>query len=841
MIEALSDIPTMHLVALVVTSVLAALVQGALGFGFAIVSVPFLLLVDERLAPVPQLIASLFFCVRIWWREREAVQLRGVIMMSLGRLPGTYLGYLLLFVASAAVLDLVIGALVLLAVFVLAGRKAVARNDVTQLVAGAASGAAAYVSAIGGPPIALLYKGAKGAEVRANVSLVFVIGGVITIGGRVLGGDLTALDIYLGLLAVPAGFLGVWLSGLVKDHIEGRPMQIGILLMCSLAALALFARAGGLIPRALHQDETVVEPLEGPVADSTERRASAAQRSPGAPAARLPAVGEMNTARAVEAPDASIEGVVVDASSGEGIAGARLVFVSDRERMLVISDAEGRFSLRFDEPGTYALASAGAPGFVPIDGSVMALRVEARPGWRIEGVRVPLEPEATLDGRTVDGEGEPVPDATVTVLGRGGDRSVRSDAEGRFRVNAPLDSVLEATAAVGSGRTRVDRWSELTRRITIVLREDAEVTGSVAGVVVAADGTRVAGAPVDLRFEGPPGEDATRIRPSRQTRTDAEGHFAFERVLPGAYTVESSVEGWGAAEVRGVESPAGDVRLVLGSEARITGQVVGSGGSPLAAAVVVVQRVDGALARWVAVRAVLDAEGRFAIGGLMPGAHRVSALAPGFAPSPGRDVTLDVGDNALEPLVLANGGVLTGVVTDGSTAAPIEGARVFVEGAGAPTLEQSARTDAEGRYRIEGVGPSVHAIDAHAAGYHVRVLAGLEPMPGQVTTVDVTLTPVAEGEEPTVELVGIGAVLGAIEEGLRIADVVEGGGAHEVGLRSGDVIEAIAGEPVDALGFAGSIDRIRGPEGSVVQLRIRRGDAVLDVPTPRRRIRAPME
>lgn len=266
--EALSEIPTLHVMALLAMTVVAALVQGSLGFGFAIVSVPFLLLLDERLAPVPQLIASFFFCVRIWWRERQAVDLGGVVAMSLGRLPGTYLGFVLLFVASAAVLDLIIGALVLVAVVVLSVGKPVRRTRWTQTIAGALSGAAAYVSAIGGPPIALLYKGAPGPETRANIALVFVIGAVITLSGRVLGGDFSELDLWLGLLSVPSGFLGVWLSSLVKDRIEGRPMQIGILVVCSFAALALFGRAGGLIPRALHQQ---VEAAAAEPADAARR------------------------------------------------------------------------------------------------------------------------------------------------------------------------------------------------------------------------------------------------------------------------------------------------------------------------------------------------------------------------------------------------------------------------------------------------------------------------------------------------------------------------------------------------------------------------------------------
>jgi C-terminal processing protease CtpA/Prc len=99
---------------------------------------------------------------------------------------------------------------------------------------------------------------------------------------------------------------------------------------------------------------------------------------------------------------------------------------------------------------------------------------------------------------------------------------------------------------------------------------------------------------------------------------------------------------------------------------------------------------------------------------------------------------------------------------------------------------------------------------------------------------------VAEGEQPRIELAGIGAVLSADGDVMRIERTVEGGGAAEVGLTEGDAILEVNGAPVGDLGFGGCIERIRGPEGSTVRLRVLRGGRtapeVIDV--PRRRIRA---
>ena len=98
----------------------AALIQGTIGIGFNIISVPILALIDPRLAPVPQLVISLPLSIATYAREPHSVDFKGVGWILAGRFPGAALGLGLLVVASATALDLLLASFVLVAVGVLA-------------------------------------------------------------------------------------------------------------------------------------------------------------------------------------------------------------------------------------------------------------------------------------------------------------------------------------------------------------------------------------------------------------------------------------------------------------------------------------------------------------------------------------------------------------------------------------------------------------------------------------------------------------------------------------------------------------------------------------------------
>ena len=77
---------------------------------------------------------------------------------------------------------------------------------------------------------------------------------------------------------------------------------------------------------------------------------------------------------------------------------------------------------------------------------------------------------------------------------------------------------------------------------------------------------------------------------------------------------------------------------------------------------------------------------------------------------------------------------------------------------------------------------------------------------------------------PRLRWKGTVATLAPHGDGFTITSVVGDGGAARAGLAPGDVILGVDGRRILDLGTADAIEAIRGPEGTVVTLTVRRGE-----------------
>ena len=229
--------------AVIVISGLAAAIQGVVGFGYAIVAVPLLSLLDPRFAPVPQILTALPLTVMTAWHERGHIDGAGVAWILAGRVPGFVIGALLVTVASLRVLDVFIGLSVLVGVVCMGARGRIPRNRVVDVSAGTVSGVTGYVSGIGGPPLALLYRDARGPIIRSTLGVLFAVGVVATITIRAAVGQVTELDVKLGAVLLAPVVFGTWVSRFLHGMIEGRALRIAVMALSAAAGIGLLLRA----------------------------------------------------------------------------------------------------------------------------------------------------------------------------------------------------------------------------------------------------------------------------------------------------------------------------------------------------------------------------------------------------------------------------------------------------------------------------------------------------------------------------------------------------------------------------------------------------------------------
>jgi hypothetical protein len=546
----------------------------------------------------------------------------------------------------------------------------------------------------------------------------------------------------------------------------------------------------------------------------------------------------------------SFEGEVRSRETGRPIGEVHVTFIGPSGALTATTDAQGHFVLQPPTEGIYELTLMQANGFLPYSMELGESPVELRAqrGSSLRGITLWLAPASTYVARVVDGADRPIAGAEVVrmhpdrhVLSGSLAATMTTDDKGEARFVAPDGTIIEARhPKYGRGRTTIDVGSAISRSLTIVLRPVPDVPGArIVGRVVDASSTPVPDALVTATTELNAASDEARNNAGGAARTDARGEFAID-VAPGPYKVIAR-DGQLAparATVEAKSPTSAPLLLVLANAATVRGVVTDEQHRPVVSFSVLVARAVGISRESVAVRTFVDGTGRYEVGALPAGPHVVTVTSADLAPSEERAVTLTNGAAVDADFVLRMGGSVSGIVRDAKTRAPLREAVVSLEGyratVGQSALSSTAHTDDQGRFEIRALGRGTHSLLVSAQAHHARVVGGLDVRETEALgPIEVMLNATEKGEQARIELVGIGATLSAKGDGLLIGKVLAGGGAAEVGLAEGDLVTRIDGEPTAGLGFAGSIQKIRGVEGTMVTLVVTRssgGEETLAVP-----------
>lgn len=460
-------------------------------------------------------------------------------------------------------------------------------------------------------------------------------------------------------------------------------------------------------------------------------------------------------------PEAVIEGRVVDAQTGAGL--ADLVVDAPRrheEAVTARTDERGYFRLTGLRPGRYKPRVR--------DGSWLGHATQAvalELGETTGGVVIQAYGARHISGHAVKGDDEPCI-GRVTVRDASGEvaNSQRPDAMGEVDIGGLLPG--EYTVIVSCRNS----WEGASGEEFVVNLLDADVEDArwevleerhgervLRGTVVGPEGESVPFARLEIMLVGGL-EDGGILAPL--TLTDREGRFSVEHLPSGEYGVSVQAEGFADHDSR-VEVADRDVDVELELEPGVDLRIHAkdSSGTGVANVQIKVATTIDRSAMWLKTNAEgwVDAKDR------RPGTYRLVVSRPGIGGKAGAEdpsywaegtrVTLE-SDRQVTVMVLSRDGSIRGRAqrSDGDPVADAlvvaRSTETYLNFVGEPRTAAvaEARTDAEGGFVLEGLEADVFTVSVHDAFGQSDRKAEVEP-----------------GAELTLELPDPGELRGAVE------------------------------------------------------------------------------
>jgi uncharacterized protein len=220
-----------------------SILQGAVGFGVGMLSAPLLVLIDPMLVPGPLLSAALVLTMLIAFRERRAIDFHGVGWALVGRVPGAIVGAAVVAMVPPRQTSIVVGAMVFIAVGIIASGASIPRTRRALLGAGGLSGFMATTASIGGPAIAILYQDESGKRIRGTLSGFFLVGLLVSLAALAVVGRFGTREMEASLLLCPGALAGFFASARVARALDRGHTRTAVLVVSALAGLSALVEA----------------------------------------------------------------------------------------------------------------------------------------------------------------------------------------------------------------------------------------------------------------------------------------------------------------------------------------------------------------------------------------------------------------------------------------------------------------------------------------------------------------------------------------------------------------------------------------------------------------------
>ncbi len=378
-------------------------------------------------------------------------------------------------------------------------------------------------------------------------------------------------------------------------------------------------------------------------------------------------------------------------STGEPVGNARLTLTLYGPDQLFAPSEEDRASdvnLTSEKDGTYRFKNLHPDKEYTIIAYRADVGRKVESGLRVgkgknETLDIVLEPGVRLFGVVKDPSGQGISGVELTLKpsvlagdNPAGTLYAQTDAGGEYTFDNVGRGLYELAArADGFGTETV---GGLTISGDDAVQQDITMDAAylIEGRVTAEDGMPLAGAVVEAH--GRRRQDGTSAH--SQVKTDEDGHFSFNDIGKGSYSIMAQAPGYRTGMERNVATGNLAVEIQLEAQPSISGHVLDPSGAPLKNFTVQLRRRMQNSTETIPVPRqrfkVTDSEdGAYLLSCPNKGDYSVQATSPRFAPTSSEMIT--IGDKELREnvdITMTAGGLIRGRVMDAD--GPVAGARV---------------------------------------------------------------------------------------------------------------------------------------------------------------------
>lgn len=236
------ELSPIALLGLAAASVAGGMIQGSVGFGFALVAVPAVTLVEPEAIPVTIMLMAVPMTLVMAVRERHAIDLRGFTSIMAGRVIGIAGGVVLLSLVTTRSLTVLVGSMILLGAALSAAGLDVEPARWVNVGAGVLSGVMGTTSAIGGPALAVVYQRRPGPELRSTLAASYLAGLAIAVGVLAAVGRVHGWHAVLALELTPAMLVGLWLSFRLAGTLDRGWLRPTVLAFAAASGVVIVLR-----------------------------------------------------------------------------------------------------------------------------------------------------------------------------------------------------------------------------------------------------------------------------------------------------------------------------------------------------------------------------------------------------------------------------------------------------------------------------------------------------------------------------------------------------------------------------------------------------------------------